>query len=59
MAFSRELGGTGVNVGGEIEFEIVERAKAQRIAKDSALVRNIIGWSWPKEGKGPGRNYVE
>jgi len=23
--FSRELDGTGVNVGGEIEFEIIER----------------------------------
>lgn len=55
--FPRELDGTGVNVGGEIGFEIIERASARTIAEDFTQVRNIIGWSGSNEGKGLGKNY--
>jgi transposase len=39
--FSRELDGTGVNVSGEIGFEIIERASVRIIAEDFTQVRNI------------------
>lgn len=50
--FSRELDGTGVNVGDEIVSEIIERANARLIAEDLTQVRHMIGWylikrEWP------------
>jgi len=56
-AFPRKLDGTGVNVGSEIGFEIIERASARIIAEDFSQVRNIIGWSGSNKGKGLGKNY--
>jgi hypothetical protein len=41
--FSRELDGTGVNVGDEIVSEIIERANARLIAEDLMQVRNQPG----------------
>jgi hypothetical protein len=41
--FSRELDGTGVNVGDEIVSEIIERANARFIAEDLMQVRNQPG----------------
>ena len=41
--FSRELDGTGVNVGDEIVSEIIERANARLIAEDLTQVRNQHG----------------
>jgi hypothetical protein len=55
--FSRELDGTGVNVGDEIVSVIIERANARLIAEDLTQVRNIIGWSGSNEGRGLGKNY--
>jgi hypothetical protein len=57
-SFSRELDGTGVKFGGEIGFEIIERANARRIAEDFTPDLNMIGWSIAKAKKYPGRNYV-
>jgi len=42
--FSRELDGTGVNVGDEIVSEIIERASARLIAEDLTQAWNMIGW---------------
>jgi hypothetical protein len=41
--FSRELDGTGVNVGDEIVSEIIERANARLLAEDLMQVRNQPG----------------
>jgi hypothetical protein len=41
--FSRELDGTGVNVGDEIVSEIIERASARLIAEDLTQAWNMIG----------------
>jgi len=41
--FSRELDGTGVQVGDEIVSEIIERENARLIAEDLTQVRNQPG----------------
>src|SRR5882672_7447778 len=41
--FSRELDGTGVNVGAEIFSVIIERANVRLFAEDLTQVRNMIG----------------
>jgi hypothetical protein len=42
--FSRELDGTGVNVGDEVVSEIIERVNARLIAGHLTQDWNMIGW---------------